>query len=126
MKSLVAYASKTGVTRECAQALAKLLPECTLCDLSKEKPDPNPYDIVVIGSCVRVGALQPAALEYLENCQPILLKRRWAYSSAASATAARASISNPPCLPPCWSTARPFHLAESWIPPQPGGSTGLC
>ena len=75
MKSLVAYASKTGVTRECAEKLAALLPECTLCDITNEKPDPNPYDIVVIGSCVRMGALQPAALEYLDNCQPILLNK---------------------------------------------------
>ena len=75
MKSLVAYASKTGTTRECAEALAKLLPECDLCDLNREKPDPNPYDIVVVGSCVRAGALQPAMREYLENCEPILLKK---------------------------------------------------
>ena len=36
---LIAYASKTGTTAECAAQLAALLPGASLCDLTKETPE---------------------------------------------------------------------------------------
>ena len=76
MKTLIAYASNTGVTFECASKLAKLLPNCTLSDLTKERPDPRDYDCVVIGSSIRMGAIHKRAAEYLEGCEEILAAKR--------------------------------------------------
>ena len=39
MKTLIAYASKTGTAEKCARILAERIPDSTLCDLCKEKPD---------------------------------------------------------------------------------------
>lgn len=76
MKILIVYASETGVTRSCAEELAKILPASTLVDLAKEKPDPNPYDIIAVGSSIRMGAMNKHAAEYLENCASILETKR--------------------------------------------------
>ncbi len=64
MKSvLIAYASVNGTARECAGKLAEQLtgPQVTLCDLAKETPDPQNYDLVIVGSSIRFGKLRPAA-----------------------------------------------------------------
>lgn len=75
MNILIAYSSHTGVARFCAESLKNHMPGSVLCDLSKEKPNPSAYDLVVIGSCVRMGAFDKHAAEYLENCAPILAKK---------------------------------------------------
>lgn len=76
MKTLIAYASRTGVSEKCARMLAERVPDPTLCDLCKEKPDPNAYDQVIVGGGVRMGVLHVDARQYLEGCKPILLKKR--------------------------------------------------
>ncbi|HJB61082.1 MAG TPA: GNAT family acetyltransferase, partial [Candidatus Ruminococcus gallistercoris] len=58
---LIAYASKTGTTAECAAQLAALLPGASLCDLTKETPEIGRFDAVIVGGCVRMGALHKAA-----------------------------------------------------------------
>lgn len=75
MNILVAYSSHTGVTRLCARSLADNIPGCTLVDLSKEQPDPSPYDAVAVGGPIRMGSLDRRAREYLEGCAPLLLKK---------------------------------------------------
>ena len=76
MKTLIAYTSETGVTRACADILSREMPGSTVVDLKKEKPDPTPYDIVVVGTHIRMGAVNRHAAEYLENCASILEKKR--------------------------------------------------
>ena len=76
MKTLIAYASKTGTAEKCARMLAERLPDATLCDLCKEKPDPGAYDQVIVGGGVRMGALHVDARQYLDGCKPILLQKR--------------------------------------------------
>ena len=76
MKTLIAYASKTGTSEKCARMLAGRVPDPTFCDLCKEKPDPNAYDQVIVGGGVRMGVLHVDARQYLEGCKPILLKKR--------------------------------------------------
>ena len=71
MKTLIAYASKTGTAEKCARMLAERLPDATLCDLCKEKPDPGAYDQVIVGGGVRMGALHVDARQYLDGCKPV-------------------------------------------------------
>ena len=82
MKTLIAYASKTGTAEKCARMLAERIPDSTLCDLCKEKPDPSAYDQVIVGGGVRMGALHVDARQYLDGCKPILLQKRLACFSA--------------------------------------------
>lgn len=76
MKTLIAYASRTGASEKCARMLAERIPDSTLCDLCREKPDPNAYEQVIVGGGVRMGALHVDARQYLDGCKPVLLKKR--------------------------------------------------
>ena len=76
MKTLIAYASRTGASEKCARMLAERIPDSTLCDLCREKPDPNAYEQVIVGGGVRMGALHVDARQYLDGCKPVLLQRR--------------------------------------------------
>lgn len=53
VKTLIAYASKTGTARSCAERLAAYFPDCVLADLMQTSPNPAAYDIVIIGGGVR-------------------------------------------------------------------------
>ena len=75
MKTLIAYASKTGTAEKCARMLAERIPDSTLCDLCREKPDPNAYEQVIVGGGVRMGALHVDACQYLDGCKPVLLQK---------------------------------------------------
>ena len=75
MKTLIAYASRTGASEKCARMLAERIPDSTLCDLCREKPDPNAYEQVIVGGGVRMGALHVVARQYLDGCTPVLLKK---------------------------------------------------
>lgn len=76
MNTLILYASKTGTTAACAQTLAQRIPDSTLVNLCAEKPDPSAYDQVIVGGCVRMGALHVDARQYLDGAKPVLLKKR--------------------------------------------------
>ena len=68
MRILIAYATKTGASREMCVLLASLLPnhEVTVADLSETAPSPLAFDYVVLGSPVRMGKLHRAARAYLK------------------------------------------------------------
>lgn len=79
MNILVAYASKTGATARCAQALAAKLPQATLCDLSKNQPNLNDFSVVIIGGSIRLGSLNKAAKNFIFANQQILSQKKAAY-----------------------------------------------
>lgn len=68
-KILIAYASANGMTRECAERLARELDgkDVVLCDLAKETLDFADFDVLVAGSSVRRGKLLPPARAFLET-----------------------------------------------------------
>ena len=70
MKILIAYATKSGTTRICAEKLAQLLPQhqVTLADLSIS-PDLSPadFDFTVVGGPIRMGKLHKAAKKFIES-----------------------------------------------------------
>lgn len=68
MKILIAYAGKTGCSREMAELLAAGIPnqEVTLADLNAQTPDPSAFDHVVIGGSIRFNRAHKALRRYLK------------------------------------------------------------
>ena len=71
MKILILYASKNGVTRECAETLCELLKkhdEVTLCSV-KDGPLPSPadFDVAIVGSNIRMGLMNKEIKKYLKK-----------------------------------------------------------
>ena len=66
MKILIAYSSKSGTVRECAEELSKKLStnEVTLADLDTATPDVSGFDIVITGGYVRMGKVSKMKLWY--------------------------------------------------------------
>lgn len=61
MKLLIAYSSRNGTSRECAEMLRDRIPEfinTTLCDLAKVSPDLIGYDCAVLGGPVIMGRFE--------------------------------------------------------------------
>ena len=71
-KTLVAYASKSGATKEAAEVIAEELrskfnSEVDFVDLRKCSPNLAGYGNVVVGSGVRAGKVYGEALEFLKK-----------------------------------------------------------
>lgn len=77
MNVLIAYASKTGTTAECAVLLQKELhgAEVTLADLSESTPDPADFDAVIVGSYVRFGKTDKRVSAFLRQNEAILSEK---------------------------------------------------
>ena len=54
---MIGYATKSGAARECAELLKQKLAECDMIDMERNSVNPAEYDIVIIGSGVRMGKL---------------------------------------------------------------------
>jgi menaquinone-dependent protoporphyrinogen oxidase len=81
-KILIAYASKSGTVRTCAEKLAKELDgySIDIVDLNENMPkDIDGYDFVAVGSSVRMGKLQPHAASFIDRFEPTLKKMRAGY-----------------------------------------------
>ncbi len=76
MNTLIAYASKTGTAKQCAEALAGRIEGAVLCDLTKEQPDPHDYDTVILGGSVRMGQIHSALKKYAQGAQGALKGKR--------------------------------------------------
>lgn len=71
MKILIAYAGKTGTAAECAEILRGELrgAEVTVADLTVTHPDPDGFDVVIVGGSVRYGKLPKPLRAYLSERQ---------------------------------------------------------
>ena len=69
MKILVAYAGKSGGSREMCRLLASLLPshEVVLSDLTEAPVSPLGFEYIVFGGAVRMGKLHRAARNYIKE-----------------------------------------------------------
>jgi len=76
MKLLIAYAGKSGCSREMATLLAEQLPrhEVALCDLTKDQPDPTAFDYAVVGGSIRMNKAHKALRQYLDKYEDALVK----------------------------------------------------
>ena len=80
MKILIANATKTGTTKECAERLATHFEfhDVTLVDLEEETPDLAAYDAVVVGSNVRANKINKKVKEFLAQNRETLARMRYA------------------------------------------------
>ncbi len=80
MSILIAYGSKTGTSRKCAELLADLLPDASVVDLRKVR-DPNidMYDAVIVGGSIRYGLLDRRAKNFVLRNVQTLRKKVTAY-----------------------------------------------
>lgn len=84
MKALIAYASKTGTAKKCADMLADRLDADTF-NLTGGTPDLAPYDTVVIGGGIRAGSLHKYARRFIqENAGALIQKRLGLFTCNAS------------------------------------------
>lgn len=70
MKILIAYASKNGVAKKCAEMLADFLPntaESDIVDLTQNTPALDGYDAVVVGGSVRGAKFNKKIKAFFKN-----------------------------------------------------------
>ncbi len=79
MNILIGYATKSGAAKTCAELLEKEFPGCTVCDLGKEIPDINDFDIVIIGSGVRMGKIYKPVKNFIKSNITLLLSKNTAF-----------------------------------------------
>lgn len=75
---LVTYATRAGSTAEIAETIGQTIASRGfVVDVKPliDKPSPENYDAVVIGSAVRMGQWLPEAVEYLKSHQSMLKQR---------------------------------------------------
>jgi menaquinone-dependent protoporphyrinogen oxidase len=80
LKALIVYGSNTGSTEEIAETIASKLSDrgikVDLVDLKKEKHSrPEDYDLVIVGSGIKMGKWTTEALNYLKNNEESLSLR---------------------------------------------------
>lgn len=78
MKTLIAYSTKYGAAKECAERIARRLPrESTLIDLDTVKTvDLAPYDQVIIGASVYMGKARKAASRFAKSHLDALMTKK--------------------------------------------------
>lgn len=79
MKILITYASKSGAARECSLLLQKELSGSTVFDLNHGIPALDDYDMIVIGSGVRMGKIYKPVKNFIRENQEVLLKKQTVY-----------------------------------------------
>ena len=70
MKVLIAYTSKNGVAKRCAEMLAEYLPsfmEYDIVDLSASTPTLSDYGAVVLGGSIRFGSFNKSLKRFLKD-----------------------------------------------------------
>jgi menaquinone-dependent protoporphyrinogen oxidase len=70
MKLLIAYVSRTGSSRFCAEFIAKELEqkaEVDVFDLEEKTPSLEGYDAVIVGGPVRLGVYPKALRQFIKN-----------------------------------------------------------
>lgn len=81
MKTMIAYASKSGAAKECADLLHQKLAMSQVFDLSKENVDLGTVDVdtIIIGSGVRMGKLYKPVLKFIKKNEDFLLSKQFAF-----------------------------------------------
>lgn len=77
MKVLIAYASKTGTTEKAAKLLGEYFENVTFRDLTVGNPSPRTYDVVIVGSCIRMGTLHKDVKKWLEENWNVIKNKKY-------------------------------------------------
>lgn len=78
MRTLIAYAGKTGNTAKCARKLAIHLNQVTLVDLNAEVVNPKDFDAVIVASPVCSHKFERSVGSFLKKYQEILQTKPFA------------------------------------------------
>ncbi|NLK29423.1 MAG: hypothetical protein GX306_13980 [Clostridiales bacterium] len=79
MRIGIFYASKTGTTEKCAKELAKQLDGAEIYDLTKGNTSIDQYDVIVVGSAIRIGQLHKKVKNFLNENAEKLRQKHTAY-----------------------------------------------
>ncbi|MBQ9805754.1 MAG: flavodoxin domain-containing protein [Clostridia bacterium] len=77
MKILIAYDSGKGTVKTAVERMMRPLKnlDVTVISLNELSPDPNEYDLIVLGGSVRFGKLRPAVRKYLKANENVLAQK---------------------------------------------------
>lgn len=78
MQTIVFYASKTGASKTYAEAIARTLGNCALANLQEAHPNFDDYDLIIIGSGVRLAKAYKTTRTFLKKELPMLLQKKTA------------------------------------------------
>ncbi len=81
MKTLVVYGSRYGTAAEIAEEIARVITEegveVDLADIRRIKDcDVTPYDLVIVGSGIKMGKWTKGSLKFLQNNKSALAKKK--------------------------------------------------
>ena len=80
MKILIVYASKTGTTEKCVGILGQNLKDVTIINLTAiQNENINKYDLIIIGSPIRMGMIHKKVKEFINKNTEILKNKKVAY-----------------------------------------------
>lgn len=79
MKTLIVYASKTGATEKCAKKLVSRINNTKMVNILNYNEDINNYDLIIIGSPIRMGMIDKRIKKFLNNNKEILKLKNVAY-----------------------------------------------
>lgn len=79
MQIAIVYAGKTGSTEKCAKMLEQGLKNVIIIDVSRQEADISKYDLIVIGSSIRIGMLHKSIKKFINKNKEILKSKKTAY-----------------------------------------------
>lgn len=79
MKTLIIYASKTGTTEKCAKELNRRLKDSKIVNILNQNEDLTRYDLIVIGTPIRMGMIDKRIKKFLISNIEILKLKKVAY-----------------------------------------------
>ena len=79
MNTLIIYASKTGTTEKCADQINKQLKNSKMVNILDQNEDINRYDLIVIGTPIRMGMIDKRIKKFLISNIESLKSKKVAY-----------------------------------------------
>lgn len=79
MKILIIYARKTGTTEECAKKINRQVKDSKIVNILKQNEDINKYDLIVIGTPIRMGMIDKKIKRFLNSNIETLKSKKVAY-----------------------------------------------
>lgn len=79
MKTLIIYASKTGTTEKCAKQINTQLEDSKMVNILNQDEDINRYDLIVIGTPIRMGMIDKKIKKFLISNSETLKSKKVAY-----------------------------------------------
>lgn len=79
MAKLIVYASKTGTTEKCTNIIAKEIKDVTIVNLEKQNVDISKYDMIIIGTPIRMGMIHKKIKKFINDNFELLKTKKVAY-----------------------------------------------